>query len=114
MLRGYGLAEPDLTDAVRLLRSTFHGFVALEASGGFAHERSPQQSWVCSPPTPNASNASWRTSRRWWRSCPTPPHTARSSHAYGRRSTRRGSCRRWPCSPQVSRRTAPPPPGRRP
>ncbi|MEV7563180.1 TetR/AcrR family transcriptional regulator [Streptomyces sp. NPDC089795] len=46
MLRGYALAEPDLTDAVRLLRSTFHGFVALEAAGGFAHERSPQQSWV--------------------------------------------------------------------
>ncbi|MCX4982132.1 TetR/AcrR family transcriptional regulator [Streptomyces sp. NBC_00572] len=46
MLRGYGLAEPDLTDAVRLLRSTLHGFVALEAAGGFAHARSPQQSWV--------------------------------------------------------------------
>ncbi|MEU6673846.1 WHG domain-containing protein [Streptomyces sp. NPDC046925] len=46
MLRGYGLAEPDLTDAVRLLRSTFHGFVALEAAGGFAHARTPQQSWV--------------------------------------------------------------------
>lgn len=45
MLRGYGLAEPDLTDAVRLLRSTFHGFVALEAAGGFGHERSPQHSW---------------------------------------------------------------------
>ena len=44
MLRAYGLAEPDLTDAVRLLRSTFHGFVALEAAGGFAHQRSPQQS----------------------------------------------------------------------
>ncbi|WP_329203406.1 TetR/AcrR family transcriptional regulator [Streptomyces sp. NBC_01435] len=46
MLRGYGLAEPDLTDVVRLLRSTFHGFVALEAAGGFAHQRSPQQSWL--------------------------------------------------------------------
>ncbi|MBT2452976.1 TetR/AcrR family transcriptional regulator [Streptomyces sp. ISL-43] len=45
MLRGYGLAEPDLTDAVRLLRSTFHGFVALEAAGSFGHERSPQHSW---------------------------------------------------------------------
>ena len=32
--------------AVRLLRSTFHGFVALEAAGGFAHARSPQQSWI--------------------------------------------------------------------
>ncbi|THA51388.1 TetR/AcrR family transcriptional regulator [Streptomyces sp. A1136] len=46
MLRGYRLPEPDLTDAVRLLRSTFHGFVALEATGGFGHERAPQQSWV--------------------------------------------------------------------
>ncbi|KPI33095.1 regulatory protein TetR [Actinobacteria bacterium OV450] len=46
MLRGYGLAEPDLTDAVRLLRSTFHGFVALEAAGGFAHARAPQSSWL--------------------------------------------------------------------
>ncbi|MFD3525565.1 TetR/AcrR family transcriptional regulator [Streptomyces sp. NPDC058653] len=46
MLRGYGLAEPDLTDAVRLLRSTFHGFVALEAAGGFAHARPPQDSWA--------------------------------------------------------------------
>ncbi|MGW6914467.1 TetR/AcrR family transcriptional regulator [Kitasatospora sp. NPDC054939] len=45
MLRGYGLAEPDLTDAVRLLRSTFHGFVALEATGGFGHARPPQESW---------------------------------------------------------------------
>ncbi|MFJ1835293.1 TetR/AcrR family transcriptional regulator [Streptomyces sp. NPDC088175] len=46
MLRGYGLIEPDLTDVVRLLRSTFHGFVALEAAGGFAHQRAPQQSWL--------------------------------------------------------------------
>ncbi|QIQ02181.1 TetR/AcrR family transcriptional regulator [Streptomyces liangshanensis] len=46
MLRAYGLAEPDLTDAVRLLRSTFHGFVALEAAGGFGHERPPRESWV--------------------------------------------------------------------
>lgn len=45
MLRAYGLAEPDLTDAVRVLRSTFHGFVALEAAGGFAHQRSPQHTW---------------------------------------------------------------------
>ncbi|MFE6225528.1 TetR/AcrR family transcriptional regulator [Streptomyces sp. NPDC057854] len=45
MLRGYRLTEPDLTDAVRLLRSTFHGFVALEAAGGFAHARTPQRSW---------------------------------------------------------------------
>jgi AcrR family transcriptional regulator len=29
MLRAYGLGEPDLTDAVRLLRATFHGYCAL-------------------------------------------------------------------------------------
>ncbi|MFI9718349.1 TetR/AcrR family transcriptional regulator [Streptomyces sp. NPDC052396] len=45
MLRAYGLAEPDLTDAVRLLRSTFHGFISLEADGGFGHTRPPEQSW---------------------------------------------------------------------
>ena len=45
MLRAYGLDEPDLTDAVRLLRSTFHGYCALEASGGFNASRQVQESW---------------------------------------------------------------------
>ncbi|MFD9793690.1 TetR/AcrR family transcriptional regulator [Streptomyces sp. NPDC059070] len=45
MLRGYGLAEPDLTDAVRLLRSTFHGFSTIEAQGGFGHAREVEASW---------------------------------------------------------------------
>lgn len=45
MLRAYGLEEPDLTDAVRLLRSTFHGFCALESSGGFGAPREVQRSW---------------------------------------------------------------------
>lgn len=39
MLRAYGLDEPDLTDAVRLLRSTFHGYCVLEAAGGFGAAR---------------------------------------------------------------------------
>ncbi|XVV15727.1 TetR/AcrR family transcriptional regulator [Actinoplanes sp. CA-131856] len=38
-LRGYGLVEPALTDRIRLLRSTLHGFATLEASGGFGHPR---------------------------------------------------------------------------
>jgi AcrR family transcriptional regulator len=45
MLRAYGLEEPDLTDAVRLLRSTFHGYCALEATGGFGAPRDVQKSW---------------------------------------------------------------------
>ncbi|MFB7493486.1 TetR/AcrR family transcriptional regulator [Streptomyces sp. NPDC056161] len=45
LLRAYGLAEPDLTDAVRLLRSTFHGYCALESAGGFAAPRDVQLSW---------------------------------------------------------------------
>ena len=45
MLRAYGLEEPDLTDAVRLLRSTFHGYCALEATGGFGAPRAVQKSW---------------------------------------------------------------------
>ncbi|MFJ9815664.1 TetR-like C-terminal domain-containing protein [Streptomyces sp. NPDC101151] len=45
MLRAYGLDEPDLTDAVRLLRSTFHGYCALESAGGFGAARDVQASW---------------------------------------------------------------------
>jgi AcrR family transcriptional regulator len=45
LLRGYGLPEPDATDAVRLLRSTFHGFSDLEATGGFTADRSLDASW---------------------------------------------------------------------
>lgn len=45
MLRGYGLAEPDATDAVRLLRSTLHGFVDLEGRGGFNDPRDVDASW---------------------------------------------------------------------
>ncbi|MET7809231.1 TetR-like C-terminal domain-containing protein [Streptomyces sp. NPDC005395] len=45
MLRAYGLSEPDLTDAVRLLRATFHGYCALEASGGFGAPRDVRASW---------------------------------------------------------------------
>nr|WP_211234765.1 TetR-like C-terminal domain-containing protein [Glycomyces arizonensis] len=45
LLRGYELSESDATDAVRLLRSTFHGFSDLEATGGFMADRSLDASW---------------------------------------------------------------------
>jgi AcrR family transcriptional regulator len=47
ILRGYRLPEPDETDAVRLLHSTFHGFTTLEAAGGFSHHpRDTDASWA--------------------------------------------------------------------
>jgi AcrR family transcriptional regulator len=46
ILRGYGLKEPDETDAVRLLHATFHGYVLLERGGGFSHSARPSSaSW---------------------------------------------------------------------
>jgi AcrR family transcriptional regulator len=46
MLRGYELSEPDRTDAVRMLHSTFHGYVSLETAGGFRrHPREVDASW---------------------------------------------------------------------
>ncbi|AEW99414.1 TetR/AcrR family transcriptional regulator [Streptantibioticus cattleyicolor] len=45
MLRAYGLTDPDLTDAARLLRSTFHGYIQLELGGGFGHPRDVRRSW---------------------------------------------------------------------
>ncbi|MGZ9935151.1 TetR/AcrR family transcriptional regulator [Streptomyces sp. NC-S4] len=47
ILRGYDLAEPDQTHAVRMLGSVFHGYVSLEAAGGFSHTAvDPQDSWA--------------------------------------------------------------------
>ncbi|MYW01049.1 TetR/AcrR family transcriptional regulator [Streptomyces sp. SID3343] len=47
ILRGYDLAEPHQTHAVRLLGSVFSGYVDLESAGGFSHS-SPgaQESWT--------------------------------------------------------------------
>ncbi|MEU7748012.1 TetR-like C-terminal domain-containing protein [Nonomuraea sp. NPDC049158] len=46
ILRGYALPEPDQTDAVRMLHSTFHGYVSLETAGGFRrHPRDVDASW---------------------------------------------------------------------
>jgi AcrR family transcriptional regulator len=47
ILRGYDLAEPDQTHAVRLLGSVFYGYVSLEAGGGFSHSApDSQESWA--------------------------------------------------------------------
>ncbi|MEU6117341.1 WHG domain-containing protein [Streptomyces sp. NPDC047117] len=47
ILRGYDLAEPDQTHAVRLLGSVFHGYVSLELGGGFDHSApDTQETWT--------------------------------------------------------------------
>lgn len=47
ILRGYNLSETDQTHAVRLLGSTFHGYIRLEMGGSFDHSRpEPGRSWV--------------------------------------------------------------------
>ncbi|MYS22136.1 transcriptional regulator, TetR family [Streptomyces sp. DvalAA-14] len=43
ILRGYDLAEPDQTHAVRMLGSVFNGYVNLEAAGGFSHSAPDSQ-----------------------------------------------------------------------
>ncbi|WP_262061598.1 TetR/AcrR family transcriptional regulator [Streptomyces sp. STR69] len=47
ILRGYDLAEPHQTHAVRLLGSVFTGFVGLESAGGFDHSApDARESWT--------------------------------------------------------------------
>lgn len=46
ILRGYDLAEPDQTDAIRLLHGTFYGYVTLENTGRYdTHPRNVEDSW---------------------------------------------------------------------
>ncbi|SDR19487.1 DNA-binding transcriptional regulator, AcrR family [Thermostaphylospora chromogena] len=64
MLRAYALTEPDLTDAVRLVRSTLHGFVSIEAAGGFTHARPARSSWVRCLDALHTLLENWPASRR--------------------------------------------------
>ncbi|MEV6172529.1 WHG domain-containing protein [Streptomyces sp. NPDC051954] len=47
ILRGYDLAEPEQTHAVRLLGSVFHGYASLEVAGGFSHSApDSEETWT--------------------------------------------------------------------
>ncbi|MEV0232869.1 WHG domain-containing protein [Nonomuraea sp. NPDC050786] len=63
-LSAYRLPEPDLTDAIRLLRSTYQGFFELEASGGFQHARSLQASWTKILDALDSALRHWQVSER--------------------------------------------------
>jgi AcrR family transcriptional regulator len=45
VLRGYGLGEDEMDHAIRIIRSTLHGFATLEASHGFQWGADPDQSF---------------------------------------------------------------------
>jgi AcrR family transcriptional regulator len=45
VLAGYGITGPDAIDAIRGLRAAMHGFVALEAAGGFGLAQSVDASY---------------------------------------------------------------------
>ena len=45
VMRGYGLEGEDAIHAVRMVRSALHGFVALEAEGGFGMPISLDNTW---------------------------------------------------------------------
>jgi AcrR family transcriptional regulator len=46
ILRGYDLPDAEQVHAVRLLHSTFHGYVSLEGAGGFDHSGDAGGSWA--------------------------------------------------------------------
>ncbi|MEU7753904.1 WHG domain-containing protein [Micromonospora sp. NPDC049101] len=64
MLRGYGLDEPALTDAMRFVRSTLHGFASLENVDGFGHPRGVDASWHSILDAVHTTLSNWPTNPR--------------------------------------------------
>jgi AcrR family transcriptional regulator len=63
-LRGYGIEEPGLTDAIRFVRSTLHGFAALETAHGFGHPRDLDTSWHSVVAAIDTALANWPSTER--------------------------------------------------
>lgn len=64
ILRGYQVPESGQIDAIRLLGSTFHGFVSLEAAEAFRHSsdvRDTDSSWARILDTLHATLSTWPT-----------------------------------------------------
>ncbi|MFG2046738.1 WHG domain-containing protein [Micromonospora sp. NPDC048935] len=64
MLRAYGLDEPAVTDAVRFVRSTLHGFASLEGTEGFGHPRAIDTSWHSILDAVHTTLSNWPTEKR--------------------------------------------------
>ena len=59
VFEGYGVHGADAVDAARFLRSTLHGFVSLEAAGGFGIPRSVDRSFERLVGSVDRALASW-------------------------------------------------------
>ncbi len=62
MLGGYGIAGDDAVDATRTVRSALHGFVALEAAGGFGLPQGVDRSFGRLVAGLDAALGAWNTS----------------------------------------------------
>ena len=64
MLAGYGLSGDDAIDAARSLRAALHGFVSLEAVGGFGMPRDVDRSFARLVQILDTAFLDWRPERR--------------------------------------------------
>lgn len=77
VLRDYGLSGEDAVDATRAIRSSLHGFVALEAAGGFGMPQDIDRSFALMVDALDASFSRW--SPRATSSCKTRGSVGRST-----------------------------------
>jgi len=63
VLSGYGLVGTEAIDATRALRASLHGFIALEAAGGFGLPRDVDRSFERLVEILDAALRSWRSPR---------------------------------------------------
>jgi AcrR family transcriptional regulator len=61
VLRGYGVADADLIDALRTVRAALHGFSAVEAAGGFGLPHDVDATYARYVDTLDAGLRSWST-----------------------------------------------------
>jgi AcrR family transcriptional regulator len=62
VLRGYGIREEDMVDALRIVRASLHGFAVLDVSGGFGLPRDVQATYARYIETLDAGLRSWALS----------------------------------------------------
>jgi hypothetical protein len=64
VMAGYGLEGTDAIDATRAVRSALHGFLSLEAAGGFGIPQDVDRSFERMVDLLDAALRSWRPARR--------------------------------------------------